>query len=172
MSLTRHQGVWLAPILVAFIVLSDAAAETKLTDFNGEWRGDGTDRNSPLEFSQSTNCRTRIRADLHRMTTEMNCAGRDGARKRVDMTIVLDGDRITGTLTETIEAKGAAATVLNGTVSGEKTDDTARIQVSFPGPRPGAAVLLRLLGSSSYSMKVSSLGLMLTDVIFVRGASR
>ena len=31
--------------MVTWIILpSPAAAETKLSDFNGEWRGDGTDR--------------------------------------------------------------------------------------------------------------------------------
>jgi hypothetical protein len=54
---------------------SARSAAAKLTDFNGAWRGSGTDRATPLQSSQQTNCRATIRADETSLTDEMVCDG-------------------------------------------------------------------------------------------------
>ena len=38
----------IAMAMLVWIALPSAAAETKLSDFNGEWHGNGTDRDTPL----------------------------------------------------------------------------------------------------------------------------
>jgi hypothetical protein len=41
-----------ATLLIFLFVTSAGAAAAKLTDFDGGWRGSGTDRASPLEASR------------------------------------------------------------------------------------------------------------------------
>jgi hypothetical protein len=46
MRLTSHLGIGIAAVLTSLVAPYLTSAETKLTDFNGVWRGSGTDRNS------------------------------------------------------------------------------------------------------------------------------
>ena len=163
-----------AATLIWWIAPSPASAETKLTDFVGDWHGSGTDRNSPLETTQQTRCQVTVRADLRRLTSETNCNGQAGLRKRFGLAIVLDGDQFTGTAsqTSTLRGDGRAAKVRNGSVSGRKTEDTADFEVKFSGLTPNARVVLKLFTPSSYSMQISSLGITLTDVVFHRTGTR
>jgi hypothetical protein len=169
MNFVRYSVVPIAMAMVTWIVLpSVAAAETKLIDFNGEWRGNGTDRNTPLESTQPTNCRMRIQADLRHMNSETTCIGQAGLHKVLRLTITLDGDRFTGDASQTSTAANSAAKVLNGTVIGHKADETASLNVRFPGLTPSATVVLRRLDPSTFNMNIASLGLTLMDVTFNR----
>ena len=79
-----------------------------------------------------------------------------------------------GDLTQRTTLRGdeTSASVLNGSVSGHRTDNTATFQVSFPGLVPNALVTLRLISPSSYAMKATTLGSTLMDVTFSRAVAR
>jgi hypothetical protein len=109
-----HPRVGIAVALAAWIVSFPARAEIKLTELNGEWNGSGTDRDTPFESLQQTSCQSRIRADLRRMTSEIVCSGRAERHKVIQLTVVLDGNQITGELVQTSTTAGGAATVQQG----------------------------------------------------------
>ena len=170
MGLVRSLAASMA--MVTWIVLPSAAvAETKLSDFNGEWRGNGTDRNTPLQSTQPTNCRMRIQADLRHLNSETTCIGQAGLHKVLHLSITLDGDQFTGDASQTSTVTNGAANVLNGTVIGHKADEMASLQVRFAGLTPSATVVLRRLDPSTFSMVITSLGLALTNVKFDRSAN-
>lgn len=168
MGFVRYLGMLIAMAMVTWIVLPTAAAETKLSDFNGEWRGNGTDRSTPLEFAQPTNCRMRIQADLRHMHSETTCIGQAGLRKVLRLTITVDGDQFTGDASQTSTVTNSAAEVLNGTVIGHKADEMASLEVRFPGLTPSATIVLRRHDPSSFNMNITSLGLTLMNVSFNR----
>jgi hypothetical protein len=171
-GLVRSLAVSIAMAMVTWIVLpSAAAAETKLSDFNGEWHGNGTDRNTPLESTQPTNCRMRIQADLRHLNSETTCVGQAGLHKVLHLSITLDGDQFTGDASQSSTVTNGAANVLNGTVIGHKADEMASLQVRFAGLTPSATVVLRRLDPSTFSMVITSLGLALTNVKFDRSAN-
>ena len=173
MRLTRHLGIRMAAVLTGWVAPHSASAETKLTDFNGMWRGSGTDRNSPLESLQRTSCQTTVRADLRRMRSNTVCDVQAGLHKVMDLSITLDGNQFTGDLSLIVQRSDASPSVLNGSVSGRRADDTARLRVQFQGLVPiSATVELKLLSPSSYSMHVTSLGFTLSEVVFNRTARR
>ena len=151
-----------------------AGAESRLTDFDGQWLGSGQDRDSPLAPMQQTSCQTTNNADLRRMSSVTICKGDAGLDRVVQLTIALNGETFSGNLTQKTTMRGddASASVLNGSVSGHKTDNTATFQVSFPGLVPNVVVILRLISPSSYSMKATTLGGALMDVIFNRAVTR
>jgi hypothetical protein len=152
---------------------SPGVAATRLTEFNGVWRGVGTDRNSPFESSQQSKCEMRIRADQTHLTSSTVCHGQYGLTKVMHFAVTLDGNRLTGSATQTGKARaGAASETLSGTVSGKKTDDMAALKITFPGLTPNADVVLKLIEPSSFSMYVGSHGLTLMDLIFHRQAAR
>jgi hypothetical protein len=162
-------------ILSASGAASDpASAETKLTDFAGEWQGSGKDRDLPFETMQQTSCQTTINADLRRMNSTTICNGDAGLDKIIQLAITLSGEAFSGNLTQKTTTRGddKSVSVLNGSVSGHKTDNTASFQVSFPGFLPNAAVTLRLISPSSYSMQATTLGSTLMDVTFTRAVKR
>jgi hypothetical protein len=158
----------IAMVMVISIALPSVAAETKLSDFNGEWRGEGTDRDTPLELTQPTNCRMRIQADLRHLNSETTCNGQAGLHKVLRLTITLEGDQFTGGASQTSSVTNGTAKVLNGTVIGHKSDEMASLQVRFPGLTPSATVVLRRLNPSTFTMNIASLGLTLTSVTFDR----
>jgi hypothetical protein len=147
-----------------------AAAETKLSDLNGTWRGAGRDRNAPWESLQSTKCRTTIRADSRRMNTEMVCENGEGQRKVVHLSVTLDGDQLTGKVSQQLRRSKRSVSVLNGSVSGQRTDTSANLKVRWSDLTPNTTLALKLNGASSYSMKVTALGLTMMDVTFSRSA--
>jgi hypothetical protein len=151
-----------------------AGAETRLTDFDGQWYGSGQDRDLPFEPMQQTSCQTTNSADLRRLSSLTVCKGDAGLDKVIQLTITLSGETFSGTLTQrsTLRGDDTSVSVLNGSVSGYKTDNTATFQVSFPGLVPNAIVLLRLISPSSYSMKATTLGSALMDVTFNRAVIR
>jgi hypothetical protein len=162
-------------ILSAFGAASGpAGAETRLTDFDGQWRGIGQDRDLPFETMQQTICQTTNSADLRRLDSVTVCKGDAGLDKVIQLTITLSGETFSGNLTQksTLRGDDTSVSVLNGSVSGHKTDNTAIFQVSFPGLVPNAVVLLRLISPSSYSMKATTLGIALMDVTFNRAITR
>jgi hypothetical protein len=151
-----------------------AGAETKLSDFDGQWQGSGQDRDLPFEAMQQTSCQTTINADLRRMSSTTICNGDAGLDKIIQLAITLSGEAFSGNLMQKTTMRGddKSVSVLNGSVSGHKTDNTATFQISFPGFLPNATVALRLISPSSYSMQASTLGSTLMDVTFTRAVKR
>ena len=172
MKLADRVTWWMLILLASGLGLRTADAETKLTDFNGTWQGGGTDRNTPFEATQQTKCNATVSADLHRMNTNISCNGAAGLTKVIQLSITLagDGDAFSGVLTQkaTIRGDSSNATVLNGSVAGQKTDKTASFKVSFPGLTPSVNVTLTLNNPSSFSMQATTLGGGLMDVTFNR----
>ncbi len=165
-------GCLAAAAALSAAVASAACAETKLTDFTGEWRGAGTDRDTPLEKAQPTNCRMTAQADLRQMRSVTNCDGQAGLRKVIHLTITLDGDKISGEASQTSTPRDGKSAMMKGAVSGRKTGDVANLDIRFPGLTPNAAVLLTRTSPSSFTMKVTSLGITLMDVTFRRPAGQ
>lgn len=165
----RHRALLSA--LAVLALMTGAAAETKLTDFNGEWQGKGRDRESLFQSLQDTTCRNAIRADLKRMRSDMTCT-RPGISKRVQMTITLEGDRFAGEISQKTSQPGKEDAVINGRISGQKTNDTANFEVTWQGATPRTTVALKLNSPSSYSMTVSALGVTVMDVTLTRAGGR
>jgi hypothetical protein len=69
----------LLAIIALLAFTAGAAAETKLTDFNGEWRGSGQDRDTPLQSLQPTTCQNAVRATPQRMLIDMTCEQKSAA---------------------------------------------------------------------------------------------
>jgi len=164
----------LAAALAAGMALAPACAETKLTEFNGQWLGSGTDRDMPLATAQPTRCQTRVTADLTHMTSDMECNGDAGLNKRVRLSIAFTGNRFTGSAEQFSIVRGSGNTPKRrtGTVSGSRTGDTAAFEVHFSGLTPNAHVVLELTSPTSYAMTISSLGATLTKVDFHRPTAR
>jgi hypothetical protein len=161
-----RRGLLAASVSIAAITC--AAAETKLTDFNGEWNGVGQDRESALQFLQDTSCKTVIRADLTHMQTEMNCARKSGVRKLVQLTVTLAGDQFNGKIMQKTTQPGREDAVINGAISGNKTDRSANFLVTWQGATPNTTVDLKLISPTSYSMQATALGITVLDVTFNR----
>jgi hypothetical protein len=167
----RHLRVGTAAVLAAWIVSFPAAAEIKLTELNGEWKGSGTDRDTPLESLQQTSCQSKNRADLHQLSSEIVCSGQAGLHKVIQLTVTVEGNQIVGDLVQTSTTAGMA-TVRKGSVAGRRIGDAADLQVRFPGLTPNATVSLILINPSSYSIQAASLGAVLMDVTFNRASKR
>lgn len=165
-----HRGFLAAVVSIAAITC--AAAETRLTDFNGEWHGIGQDRESLLQSLQDTICRNSIRADLKRMQTEMTCIRKSGVSKRVRLTVLLEGDQFSGEIMQKTTQPSNEDDVINGTIVGQKTEKSANFRVTWQGATPNTAVDLRLNTPTSYSMKVTALGITVMDVTFNRVVDR
>jgi hypothetical protein len=173
MRLTGHLGIGIAAVLTGWAAPYPVSAEIKLTDFNGMWSGSGKDRNKPWESLQQTSCQTTVQADPRRMKSNTVCNGEAGLHKKIELWIMLDGNRISGDLSQSTTVRGAPEPVLKGSVLGQKAEDTASYQVRFPGSLPSATVDLKLLSPSSYSMHVTCcLGFTMMDVVFNRTARR
>ncbi len=171
MTVMRYMAAGGAATLVIFLFVASAgAAAAKLTDFNGSWRGSGTDRASPLEASQSTSCHASIRADDTTLNHEMICEGKAGLHKIIRLTVHLSDNRISGTLTQTSTTRGSEAspTTLQGSVSGTRTDNAANFQVRFGGLIPTVTVTLTLNSRSSFFMQASTFVGTLMEVHFDR----
>jgi hypothetical protein len=102
------------------------------------------------------------------MNTEMICEGRDGHRKVVHLSVRLDGDQLTGKVSQQLRRGKQPVAVLNGSLSGQRTEAAANFQVRWSDLTPNTTVALKLDGASSYSMKVTALGLTMMDVTFSR----
>jgi hypothetical protein len=163
-------ATWTAAALVTWLLPALAAAETKLTDLNGTWRGAGHDRNAPWELLQPTHCRTTIRADVRRINAETICDKDDGGRKVIQLSMTVAGDQVTGTVSQrrTVRGSKEPVSVLNGSLSGQRTDTTAHLAVRWSDLTPSTTVALTLNTPSSYSMTVTALGLTMMDVTFRR----
>jgi hypothetical protein len=164
----RDIGLLVMSMAVAAITFSECVGQpgaVTLTELNGTWRGSGTDRASPLENSQQSNCRATIRADQATLNYEMVCDGQSGLHKAVQMNVIVRRNNISGTLTQ---LSNAAPTKLSGTVSGTRTGRTATIQVQFPGLMPTVTVELQLNSHSSYLMRATTFAGTLMDIRFTR----
>ena len=168
--MTFHRPVLAATIYVALV--TGAAAETKLTEFNGEWRGSGQERDSPLQYLQATSCRNVIRASPKRMQSEMTCERKSGGSKLIRMTVMLEGDELTGRITRRAMQPGREDAVIRGTVSGKTTDKSANLLVRWQGATPNTAVDLKLNTATSYSMQATALGMTMMDLTLNRLAER
>src|SRR5258707_14583268 len=93
-------------ILLASGALFPAGAETKLTDFDGQWQGSGKDRDLPFETMQQTSCQTTVNADLRRMNSMTICNGDAGLDKIIQLAITLSGDAFSGSLTQKTTMRG------------------------------------------------------------------
>jgi hypothetical protein len=158
--------------IVSTGLVTGAAAETKLTAFNGEWRGAGQDRDSPLQSLQDTTCQNAVRATPQRMVIELTCERKSGVRKTIRMNVTLEGDQISGRINRRTLEPGKEDAVIGGTLSGKKTDNAASFTVSWKGPTPNATVNLKLNNPTSYSMQVTALGLTFMDATFSRTSDR
>jgi hypothetical protein len=164
----------LAVAVAAWLALTPAGAETKLTEFNGQWLGSGTDRDTPLATAQPTQCQTRVTADLTHLTSDMTCNGNAGLNKRVKLSISFTGNKFTGTADQTsvVQGSGAAPKQRSGTVTGVRTGDKAEFEVNFGVLTPNAHVVMKLTSPTSYAMMISALGATLTKVDFRRPGAR
>jgi hypothetical protein len=150
------------------IGLNSVHADPKFMDYNGNWQGNGTDRNLPFEATQRTSCRATVDADLRTMNCKIFCSGDAGLKKDIRLNINLDGDAFAGSLTQRATTPGSSETVLDGTVYGQATDTTADFRVDFPGLVPTVTVALRRHNASSFSMQARVWGAVLMDVTFDR----
>src|SRR5277367_6258846 len=131
----------IATIIALFTIgigLNSVHADPKFMEFNGSWQGGGTDRNMPLETTQRTNCRATIEATIRTMNSLISCSGEAGLKKNIRLDVIFDGDDFTGTLNQKATTAGQSVTVLDGTVHGHATDNTADFQVDFPSLTPTA----------------------------------
>ncbi len=71
-----------------------------------------------------------------------------------------------------MRGSGNAPKLRAGKVTGSRDGDTANFEVHFPGLTPNANVVLKLNSPTSFSMRVSSLGITLTEVTYHRPAAR
>ncbi len=168
----RRVGVLMGFSIIALFTigsgLDSVRADPKFMEFNGSWQGNGTDRNMPFETTQRTNCRATIEATLRTINSLISCSGEAGLKKDIRLNVILDGNDLAGTLNQRATTAGQSITVLDGTVHGHATDNTADFQVDFPGLTPTAIVKLKREGASSFSMQASALGTVLMDVTFGR----
>ncbi len=151
---------------------ASAAAETKLTDFNGEWRGTGQDRDFPLHPMQEITCQNAVRATPQRMHIEMICERKSGVRRTTRMNVTLEGDQLSGRINQRIVRPGQKDEVLVGALAGKKTDNTANFGVTWKGTTPSASVAFKLNAPTSYSMKVTALGMTFMDATFTQTSDR
>jgi hypothetical protein len=159
-------------LAVAMIVVAgSASAETKLTDFNGEWRGTGQDRESPMQSLQDTVCQNAVRARPQRMHMEMTCE-RKSSRKVVRLNLTLEGDQLSGRINQRVTQEGREDEVMSGTLSGKKLNGSANLTVDWKGMTPNTTVDIKLSSPTSYSMKATALGMSFMDVTFNRTAER
>jgi hypothetical protein len=170
MNFAKREFLLLMALLTSGLATGSAKAETKLSDFNGAWHGNGSDKNTPFESSQRTNCRANIKADLRRMNAEIDCNGEAGLTKLVHLRLSLTGNEFTGDLTQHAKTResNSTPTVLTGSVSGQKSDTSANFTVRFHGMTPNAYVVLTLKGTSSLSMQATTFGGELMNVTFNR----
>ncbi len=169
MKVLRYLLAGGAMVLAASLCAGAArAAETKLTELNGSWHGSGTDRNTPLESSQATNCHATIHATAETLTDQMTCNGQAGLHQVIHLSVRVKNDVISGSLSQTSTTQGADPATREGSVSGTRSGDTANFVVHFSGLTPSASVELNLTSPSSFSMHASSLGATLMDVRFRR----
>jgi hypothetical protein len=155
MRLSEYPAAGMLVLLLSGAASCPAGAETKLTDFDGQWQGSGQDRDLPFESMQQTSCQTTINADLRRMSSITICNGAAGLDRTIQLTITLNGEAFSGNLTQKTTMRGddKSVSVLNGSVSGHKTDNIATFQISF-------------------SMQATTLGSTLMDVTFNRAVKR
>lgn len=155
-------------LIVLLYIPSAMAAAAKLTEFNGAWRGNGTDRATPFQSSQQTNCRATIRADATNLVDEIICEGQSGLHKAIRLAVHLNGNVISGSLSQTSTTRGSNPSTLQGSVSGTRSENAANFQVHFGGLMPTVTVALKLNNPSSYSIHANTFGGTLMDVSFSR----
>lgn len=168
----RRQWNFVAFVLGFAIVTAPPAPASEFNDYNGAWQGSGTDRNSPLETAENTRCTMRVNADKTHSSTTTSCRA-ENFSKSVRMNLTLDaGDRLTGTVTQTVTRSGAAAPeTLSGSVTGTRVGETLNLHVRLPGLTPNADIVVSG-NPTSFSMRVSSHGFSLMDVTFRRSGHR
>ena len=147
---------------------ANAAAETKLSAFTGEWSGRGQDRDLPLASMEAVTCQNNIRANPRRLHSNMTCERKSGVRNAVQMTVTLEGDQLSGKITRKVSQPGRPDDVITGAVSGTKTDDTANLLVRWQGATPNTTITLKLMTPASYSMQADALGATMMDLAFRR----
>jgi hypothetical protein len=164
----------LAAVVAAWMALTPAGAETKLTEFNGQWLGSRTHRDLPFATFQATQCQTLVAADPTHMTSDTKCNGKAGLNKRTRLSIAFTGNNFTGTVEQTSIVRGSDAEPKRyaGTVTGTRTNDAMEFVVRFSGLTPNAYVVLRLTSPTSFAWRTSTLGATLTAVEFHRPGAR
>jgi hypothetical protein len=161
----------MAAIMLA-LSLAPAAAQIPLSNFNGDWRGGGRDRNAGSDPFQRTRCRTKVEADARTMNTDTVCVGDAGLNKHITVTVTTEGDAFSGTLDQ-VATRGR--NIQKARISGQRTADAAvmGVRLKFWSVLPEATVTLRLKNPDAFTMRVVDfLGNMLTDVSFQRKSSR
>jgi len=171
-TIRKLAGVTLA--LAAWLAAAAAGAETKLPEFSGQWTGSGSDRDSPMESAQPTQCKATVQADLTHMTSDTECNGQAGLHKVIRLAVTFAGNQFTGKVEQTSDVRGSGnpPKLRAGKVTGARDGDIATFEAHMPALTPNANVVLKLTSPTSFSMRVSSLGVTLTEVTFHRPAAR
>src|SRR5262249_9132666 len=102
------------------------------------------------------------------MLSDTSCRDNDGARKLLHLDVRLHGTDLTGSASQTVIPAGASTETMNGTVKGEKHEQSAQLNVHFPGLTPAASVALTRTSANAFTMAVNTLGSTLMDVHFKR----
>jgi len=147
---------------------ANAAAETRLSDFTGEWSGRGEDRDLPLTSMEAVTCQNGIRASARRLNSRMTCERKSVVRNAVNMTVTLEGNQLNGKITRKVTRPGKPDDVITGTVSGTKSDNAADLLVHWEGATPNTTIALKLTSTASYSMQATALGATMMDLAFRR----
>jgi len=172
--IARRSRAPLAALVAGWAAVTSAGAETRLTELNGPWRGSGTDRDLPFATLQPTQCRTRVTADATHLASETQCSGKAGLDKHIRLSTTFAGNSLSGTVEQTSTLRGSSAppTRRAGTLAGTRSGDTLEFEVRFGGLTPNAHVVLQLTSPSTFSMRISTLGAALTDVVSQRPGRR
>ena len=163
----RLRNVLPAIVLLAWIAPCPVGAEGSMGELEGEWSGSGTERDTPFQSMQKTTCHSKIHADQTHMSNEIVCTTASGARKTTHSQVTLEGNRLTGSVSQTRSAPGEPTQSRKGSVRGIRTGNSAETEVQFPGlMMPTAKSHLTVHDASSYSIRVDAMGVILMDVKF------
>jgi hypothetical protein len=169
MTPIRLKNVLPAVALLAWMVPCPAGAESNMSAMEGEWTGSGSERDTPFQSMQKISCHSKIHADQTHMSNEIVCTTASGARKTTHSQVTLEGNRLTGSVSQTRSAPGEPTQSRKGAVRGVRTGNSAKTDVKFPGlMMPTATSHMTVHDASSYSMRVEAMGAVMMEVKFKR----
>lgn len=140
----------------------------KLTTFVGNWRGTGTDRALPLLALQNTVCVADVDANVRTMKSSLSCTGEAGLQKDIEIEAAIDGDRITGTLSQKTSLPSIPSTTVTGKVTGYRGVDSAIFDVDVAYLLPKVTVTLQAQGAAAFTLQASMAGAELMNISFSR----
>jgi hypothetical protein len=156
-------------VFSAFCVwgMGSAAAESEtISALHGEWRGNGTDRNSAAETATPVSCQASNSANGDTLKIKMTCNGASG-REDITANLTVDQANLKGSLTRSSSDLPFA---VSGSVSGHTSGNTATFDVkAFFKTR--ARITVALVSRTLYRLMVTDpdLGATLMHVTFRKG---